>query len=103
MALRSYQTEIDLATLYEVKKLGGVSGLGDQIAPSIEVIGGTVDIYVSQTEPVSPPTGMAVIENGTAMVGTALFNVIPSYLYIAQSTGTTTSIVLTGIEAVEVA
>lgn len=96
MALKPYQTEIQPATLYATNKLGGVWG-SEQLAPSIEVIGGDVVIYGSQTEPVAPPTGMAV--GKTAFQGFEAFGVIPNYLYI---TGTPTSIVLSGVEAVEV-
>jgi len=103
MALKPYQQTIALATLYEIEMLGGVSGMGAQLKPSIETIGGVVDIYVAQTEPTSEPTGMSVINNGNDFVGNAYFDYIPRYLYIAQVSGTTTSIVLTGIKATAVA
>lgn len=98
MTLQSYQQEIELATLYEVV----ASGLGTQaLQPSLEVIGGTVDVYGSNLEPNSPPTGM--FKTATAFVGINVFANVPNYLYIAQNTGTTTDIILTGIRAKVVA
>lgn len=94
MALREYQTEIELDTLYEVR----VSGRGvEQIKPSISIIGGAVDVYVSQVEPDTAPTGMSIIENGAALGDSAYFHFLPNYLYVSQASGTTTSIVLSGI------
>ena len=100
MALREwYQTEIEVDTLYEVR----TSGRGaEQITPNIDTIGGTVNIYMSQVEPVSAPTGMSIVENGAAFVGNSDFKYVMNYLYIEQDTGTTTSIVLSGINAEEV-
>lgn len=96
MPLRDYQTQINLATLYETRYSGhGV----EQIKPSIEIIGGTVDVYVSQTKPSSAPTGMTKIANGAGIVGTFGFEYVPAYMYIAQASGTTTSIVLSGVSA----
>jgi hypothetical protein len=99
MPLRDYQTQIDLATLYEVRATGRGS---EQLSPTIEIIGGTADIYVSQTEPASAPAGMTKIENGAGIVGTFGFQYVPSFLWVAQATGTTTSIVVSGIDAIEV-
>jgi len=99
MALREYQQEIDADTLYEIKKKGGVSGDGQQLKPNIEVIGATADIYVSNEEPDSAPTGMYIIANGEALEGGAYFEYIPNYLYVD---GSPTTIILSGISAVEV-
>jgi len=46
---------------------------------------------------------MSVLENGDDFVGNAYFEYLPRYLYISQASGTTTSIVLTGIKATAVA
>lgn len=99
MALRNYQQELTVDTLYEVRAKGGT----EQIAPSIEVIDGTANIYVSQTIPAADddPTGMSIIENGADFVGTAKFDYLPNYLYIEEAT-TITSVVVSGIEAEEV-
>jgi len=78
-----------LDTLYELK------GVGNN--PHIEVTGGTVDIYGSNTQPGSPPTDMAFDAEG--FTGFDNFAVIPKYIYISQNTGTTTKIVLIGINA----
>jgi len=100
MALREwYQTEIEVDTLYEVR----TSGRGaEQITPNIDTIGGTVNIYMSQVEPVTAPTGMSIVENGAAFVGNADFKYVMNYMYVEQDTGTTTSVVLSGINAEEV-
>jgi len=96
MPLRDYQTQISLATLYETRYTGhGV----EQIKPNIEIIGGTVDVYVSQTKPTSAPAGMTIISNGSSIVGTFGFEYVPSFIYVTQSSGTTSSIVLSGISA----
>lgn len=97
MALRGYQQTIAVDTLYEVRK----TGLGvEQISPTIETIGGTVNIYVSQTDPAgAAPVGMDIIANGAVFVGVADFAFIPNYLYIEELTPVT-SVVLSGIEAV---
>lgn len=99
--MRDYQQEIELATLYEVKATGRGT---EQLRPTIEIIGGTVDVYASQTNPTAAaaPTGMTVLENGSGIVGTVGFEYVPSYLYISQASGTTTGIVLSGIQATEV-
>jgi hypothetical protein len=99
MALKDYQQEIDVDTLYSVAATGRGT---EQVKPNIEVVGGTVDIYMAQNEPATPPTGMAIIEGGEGFVGNAAFDYVQNYLYIEQASGTTTSIILSGIDAVEV-
>ncbi|MCE6993068.1 hypothetical protein [Dyadobacter sp. CY323] len=86
------QSPISLNTLYLIeRKLAG-----DE-QPGIEVIGGTVDIYGSQKTPTSAPTGM--FKTSAGFSGIDSFGMVPKYLYITQATGTTTSIILTGISA----
>ena len=103
MTLQNYQqTEIGgvplaVNTLYSIQKKGGISGLGSQIEPNIETIGGTVNIFMSQTKPASGSSGMT--EFSSASAGIVALPLIANYLYIAQVGGTTTSIILTGIEA----
>ena len=76
-----------LATLYKIRP-------ASQNA-SLEVIGGTVDIYGSHKLPSSPPTDMdKTAEN---FVGIDGFGTFPQYLYIEQNTGTTTDIILIGV------
>lgn len=97
--MRDYQTQIDVGTLYEVRATGRGT---EQILPTVEIIGGTVDVYASQTEPATAPAGMKVFDNGLGVVGTLGFAYLPAYIYFFQASGTTTSIILSGIEAVEV-
>lgn len=96
MPLKSYQVTILPTVLYSAQVMGGVSGIGAQISPSIEIIG-TGTVYTSQNQPVSAPTNMyAPLVDFT---GIAEFNIVPNYIYI---TGTPTSVVLSGIEVVAV-
>lgn len=95
---KDYQTKIALATLYAIAYTGNGT---EQIQPSLEVVGsGTVDIYGSNEKPDSPPTGM--FKTATAFTGIEAFGVCPNYLYIAQNSGTTTDIILSGIRATAV-
>ncbi|PHS61014.1 MAG: hypothetical protein COB09_18885 [Thalassobium sp.] len=98
MTLRiRYQVEIQVNTLYEVR----VTGLGvEQLKPSIEVIGGDVNIYMSQSDPLPAPTGMNIIEGGAGFVGSGFFNYVHNFLYIEEN-ATVTSVILSGIEANE--
>jgi len=98
MPLKDYQQEIQLATLYAVAQ--GQKVGSEQLQANIEVVGGTVNIYGSQLEPDSAPTGMYKTRDG--FVGIDSFGVIPNYLYIEQKTGETTSIILSGVRATEV-
>ncbi len=91
MTVSTLQETIVTGVLY---KLEGQVGPIDQVRPSIEVIGGTVDIYGAQKLPTSAPTGM--YKTATAFTGIDQFNVVPNYLYL---TGSATSIILSGISA----
>ena len=84
------QTVILLNTLYQIER-----NLTGYEQPAIEVIGGTVDIYGSQKTPTSAPTGM--FKTVTGFAGIDSFGIVPNYLYVTQSTGSTTSIILTGV------
>ena len=94
--LESYQTVLEVATLYYVKN----SGRGTERQTSgIEVKGGTVNIYGSFDEVAnlpSPPTNMTLTASGFAGIDT--FEIIPTYLYIATVTGTP-EIIVSSIEA----
>ncbi len=98
MALRDrYQVEIQVDTLYEVR----ATGLGvEQLEPSIEVIDGDVNIYVSQTEPAPAPVNMNIIDGGAAFSGSAVFNYLQNFLFIEENT-TVTSVILSGLEVRE--
>lgn len=91
--MKEYQRELQLNTLYSTSKLGGVSGVGSQLKPNIEVVG-SVNIYGAQEEPDTPPTDMTLfVENFS---GFDSFSVIPSYIYI---TGEASRITVTGVKA----
>ena len=95
MALKDYQVEIESDTLYGIQALGGVSGVGAQVSPNIEIVG-TGSIYTSQIEPDSAPTGMYLTQEG--FTGILEMNIIPNYIYVTDAT----NIILTGVEATEV-
>lgn len=91
MTLKAYQTTITMNTLYNA----AASGVGsEQLAPNIEIIGGNADVYVSQTKPLSAPTGMYKIMS--AVTGIQPFTLIPNYLYVSGSGLTLT---LSGVNA----
>jgi len=95
MALKDYQTALSLATLYEV----AYSGHGtEEVQPNLEVVGGTVNIYGSNAadKPPTPPTGMS-LTNPVGFVGIDVFASVPRWLYITQASGTTTSIIASGL------
>lgn len=95
---KDYQTMIALNTLYAISYTGNGT---EQVQPSIEIVGaGTVDIYGSNEKVGSAPTGM--FKTATAFTGIEAFGVVPNYLYIAQNSGTTTDIILSGIKATAV-
>ena len=96
MTLKAYQQTLQLATLYATS-LNAKSG-EEQLQQNIEVIGGKVNIWGSQVFPASPPTGMTNSTPG-GFSGIDTFGVIPNYLYIEQASGTTTSIVVSGVKA----
>lgn len=100
MALKPYQTVLALNTLYAVQELQynpvvPDTGIPEQVQANIEVIGGTVNIFGSQLFPASPTTGM--FNSAAGFVGIDAFGVVPNYLYITQASGTTTSIIVTGL------
>ena len=97
MALREYQTEILVDTLYEVR----ASGKGvEQLTPSLAVEGGAVTVYGSQNKPVAPPADMFPTRSNFEDL--APFTTLPNYLYLEETTPTVTSAVLSGVKATEV-
>ncbi len=67
-----------------------------QLAPNIEVTGGTVNIYGSQANPETPPSAMTLTSAGFA--GITTFGVIPNYMYFETASGTPV-VILTGVKA----
>jgi hypothetical protein len=96
MALEDYQTAIVVSKKYHIN-LKVNSGLGENLKPRITVIGGTVTVYVSEEEPANLAAMVAVEET----VGMLAFESIPRYLAVVQDGGTVSSVVLTGIDAVD--
>jgi len=97
MALKNNQSVIQPNTLYAIN---GSGYSVNSIAPSIEVIGGAVDIYGSQMRPTSWPDGMN--KTAIAFMGIDIFAVIPNYLVVVPNGPTPDSIVISGVQAVPV-
>lgn len=102
MALREYQIDAELNKLYLVR-LKSPSGLGEIIKPRITSIGGLVTVYGSEKEPES--LTLANIATKMAVVGVDVdidsWESIPNYICIVQSSGTSTELVLSGINIEE--
>lgn len=101
MALKDYQKTLTLGRLYEVK-LAPIRDSREQIAPSIWVNTGSVDIYASNSATVPAAfANMTLNDADTAVEGVASFdlqgNTIPRYISVKQNTGTSTEIIISGV------
>lgn len=97
MALKSYQTELQLNTLYKVSAKGGINGT-EQIKPNIWVKTGSVDVYGSNySEQPTIITDMRLHANNTNIFSEP-FGVIPTYIYIVENTATATGIIVSGLD-----
>lgn len=92
----TYQQEILVNTLYAVLAWNPLA-TANQLGASLEVIGGVIDVYGSQIKPVSPPAGMTA--SAMAFSGINAFGIIPNFLYLNNTDGDVTSVVLTGVKA----
>ena len=97
MTLKQYQTTLQLGTLYEVSKKGGVSG-SEQLSTNLWINAGTVDVYSHNgaTQPASL-SQMTLNDSDTAVGGSASLTTIPRFIAIVQNTGTTTEMVTSGV------
>lgn len=105
MALKEYQKTLTLDRLYEVK-LAPIRYSREQIAPSIWVNTGSVDVYASQSATVPAAlANMTLNEEDTAIDGIASLdlqgNTIPRYIAVTQNTGTSTEIIATGLSILD--
>lgn len=101
MALKDYQEALSLDTLYEVT-LAPRTSQSEQIAPSIWINTGSVDIYASQSASVPAAlSNMTLNSEDTAVEGIASFdlqgNTVPRYIAVTQNTGTSTEIIASGL------
>ena len=97
---KPYQKEVVTGKLYKVSQKSVASGISEQLAPSIQVIGHSIDIYGSQIKEASAPTGM-VLEDIDFM-GLRAFSLIPNYIYLKDNSGTPTKIIVSGLDIEEV-
>lgn len=98
MALRTYETAVQLGRLYEIKKRGGLHG-AETITPYVSVNTGSVDIHAvtSATQPTAL-SEMPLADVDTGVSATREVMTAVRYISFKQNTGTTTEIVLSGIE-----
>ena len=85
---------LSLNTLYRI-----TDARGDKV---IEVLGGTVNIYVTMSEPTSSPitddfNAFDTVESTDNKSISYISD--PCYMYITQNTGTTTNVRISGIRA----
>jgi len=97
MALKAYQTVLTLGKLYKVNKKGAPSGAGEQIVPNLYVNSGSVDVYVHNGATQPAARANMVLED-TGLTGVEAFEIIPTYISIIQNAGTTTELVVSGLE-----
>ena len=98
MALRKYQRDVLINTLYLIR-LASPSGLGESIKPRITSVGGLLTVYGSEKEPggltlANISTKMALVADD---VDIKAVESIPNYICIVQKSGTSTELVFTGI------
>ena len=89
-----YQKDLALNTLYEAKKFG--FGANMQLAPSLEIAGGTVTVYGSNKD--DAPTALADMSadaDNPDISGLVPFALVPKYLAF---TGTATRVTIVGIQ-----
>lgn len=94
MTLKSGQSIIQIATLYNANVSNAIPL---QLQASIEATGGTINLWGSQTKPASPTTGMTKLLS--AVTGLNAIPLAPNYLYVEQASGTTTQLIISGIDA----
>ena len=97
---KNYQEVVVTGKLYKVSKRAVSNGTSEQLAPSIEVIGNSIDIYASQAEDAAAPANMILDE--IDFIDLRAFSLIPNYIYFADNSGTPTSIILSGLDVKEV-
>ena len=100
MVLRPYQSSMQLGRLYEVKQY--YRDASEQLQANIWIDDGTVDVRGSNSA--SQPTAssqMTLNTENTNVVGNLIFGMLPRYLYISQNSGTTSEIVISGVEIVD--
>lgn len=99
MALKDYQETVQLGRLYEV--LYRPRGT-EQIQPNLSVDTGTVDVHGVNSG--TQPTSMADLTLNTEnqnVGGIVPFAVVPRYILVTQNTGTTTELVISGLDIID--
>lgn len=91
--------QIQLNHLYQITLPLSYNGHQGAFKPFLFINSGTVDVYGSSS--LTQPTSLSnlVLEgDATAIEGYGIFELIPSYIVVKQNTGTTTEIILSGLE-----
>lgn len=98
MALRGYQKTLALNTLYEVTEKGCTKG-SEQLKTNLFINSGSVNVYGSNSEEVPENlTDMVLTDSSTNVTALNYFDIIPKYIAITQNAGTTTELIISGVE-----
>ncbi len=97
MALKSYQTQLVLGTIYTTNKKGGVSG-AEQLNPNLAINSGAINIYISNSA-ITPTTQGEMVLANSDVTGINALIVVPNHILVTQASGTSTEIVISGVEA----
>lgn len=103
MALETYQKNLELGRLYEIKKLGGVFGSECGLYPRIWVNSGSIDIYGSDSATQPTATSLMTLDSSNTNINgyNSLSQGFNRYIAITQNEGTTTEIVSSGLEVID--
>lgn len=98
MSLLNFQKEITIGNLYRVSRDDNACN-ANQINPSIYINSGSINVYSynGATEPAARAT-MTLDSADTGITGNKFFEIIPTYISVVQNAGTSTEIVLSGVQ-----
>ena len=98
--------ELESQFLLELDKLYKINVSNTQVknvqyTPNLEFLGGRIDVYISQIKPTTI-ADMQLDDDNSSLQGVNIFNdFVPSYIAFKQHSGTTTRIISTGINVID--
>lgn len=98
MTLQRFEKTLSLNKLYRVS--ASATTASDEFNPSIWINSGSIDIYCSDSA--TQPTAlsqMTLNASDTAIIGKNIIECLGTYMALKQNTGTSTEIIISGIEA----
>jgi len=104
MALNAiFQTAISLNKLYKVNRKAVNPGEAEQLRTSLYINSGKVNVYGynGASEP-SSLSDMTLNSENEGVFGTVPFSTIPTYIAVEQNDGTTTELVVSGLDVNEI-